>query len=115
MYSYLANDRSVLTPHLPHNPAAETRHAQTVAREMRSARRLAPNGPFNPHLARWLHRLHMPTLLVWSRDDRLAPASRSGQWMERLPNAKLALFERAGHLVLDELPAARDCVVKFLA
>ncbi|HXS26065.1 MAG TPA: alpha/beta hydrolase [Steroidobacteraceae bacterium] len=115
MYSYIANDRSVLAPHLPQNPAAEARHAETIAREMRSTRRLAPHGPFNPHLARWLHRLHMPTLLVWSKDDRLAPVGRAEQWMERLPNAKLALFERAGHLVLDELAEARDCVAKFLA
>ena len=115
MYSYLANDRSVLTPHLPQTSEEQARHAEVIAREMRSARRLAPHGPFNPHLARWLHRLHMPTLLVWSKDDRLAPPARAEQWMERLPNAKLALFERAGHLVLDELAEARDCVAKFLA
>jgi pimeloyl-ACP methyl ester carboxylesterase len=114
MYSYLANDRSVLTPHLPKTPEAEARHAEVIAREMRSARRLAPHGPFNPHLAHWLHRLHMPTLLVWSKADRLAPVARAEQWMERLPNAKLALFERAGHLVLDELAEARDSVAKFL-
>ena len=115
MYSYLANDRSVLAPYLPRDAAAASRHAEVIAREMRSMRRLAPNGPFDPHLARWLHRLHMPTLLVWSKDDRLAPAARAAKWMERLPNAKLALFERAGHLVLDELAEARDCVAKFLA
>jgi len=37
------------------------------------------------------------------------------QWMERLPNAKLALYEHAGHLVLDELEEARDDVARFLA
>ncbi len=115
MYSFLVHDRSVLAPHLPRSVEEQARHAEIIAREMRSARRLAGQGPFNPRLARWLHRLTMPTLLVWSKDDRLAPVSRSAQWMERLPNAKLALFEKAGHLVLDELPEARDCVAKFLA
>lgn len=115
MYSYLVSDRSVLEPHLPRGAAEEAHHAEVIARELRSTRRLAPAGPFNPHLARWLHRLHMPTLLVWSKDDRLAPFARAAQWMERLPNAKLAAFEKAGHLVLDELPEARDCVAKFLA
>ncbi len=115
MYSHLVGDRSVLEPHLPHTPEDAARHAEVIAREMRSTRRLAAQGPFNPHLERWLHRLHMPTLLVWSKDDRIAPCARSAKWMERLPNAKLATFEKAGHLVLDELPEARDCVAKFLA
>jgi pimeloyl-ACP methyl ester carboxylesterase len=115
MYSYLASDRAVLEPHLPRTPEERARHEETLAREMRSTRRLAANGPFNPRLGRWLHRLTMPTLLVWSKADRLAPAARADKWMERLPNARLALFEKAGHLVLDELPEARDCVAKFLA
>lgn len=114
MYSYLANDRSVLAPHLPRDAEQEARHADVIAREMSSARRLAARGPFNPHLERWLHRATMPTLLVWSTGDRIAPAARAEKWMQCLPNAKLALFEKAGHLVLDELPQARDCVAKFL-
>ena len=82
---------------------------------MRSTLRLASAGPFNPKLERWLHRVTMPTLLVWSQADRLAPYGRSAKWMALLPNAKLASFERAGHLVLDELAEARDCVARFLA
>ncbi|HTX23631.1 MAG TPA: alpha/beta hydrolase [Steroidobacteraceae bacterium] len=114
MYAHLVSDLSVLKPYLP-APADAARHAAEIARELQSTRRLAAQGPFNPRLERWLHRLTMPTLLVWSKDDRLAPVGRSAKWMERLPNAKLALFEKAGHLVLDELEAARDCVCKFLA
>lgn len=115
MYSYIANDRAVLEPHLPHGPEEQARHAQEVAREARSTRRLAPQGPFNPHLARWLHRATMPTLLVWSKGDRLAPAARAMKWMDLLPNAQLALFEKAGHMVLDELQEARERVARFLA
>jgi hypothetical protein len=50
----------------------------------------------------------MPTL-----DDR--GENPPARWMQLLPNAKLAAFEKAGHLVLDELEEARDCVAKFLA
>ncbi len=114
MYAHLVSDVALLQPYLP-KPEDAARHEAEIAREMQSTRRLAPQGPFNPRLERWLHRLTLPTLLVWSKDDRLAPAARSAKWMELLPNAKLALFERAGHLVLDELEEARDAVSRFLA
>jgi pimeloyl-ACP methyl ester carboxylesterase len=113
MYAHLVSDVAVLRPYLP-KPEDAARHAGEIAREMQSTRRVASQGPFNPKLERWLHRLIMPTLLVWSKADRIAPVGRSEKWMERLPNAKLALFEKAGHLVLDELEEARDCVCKFL-
>jgi len=115
MYAHLASDPAVLAPYLPRTPEAERRHAEAIAREVRSSARLAAHGPFNPRLARWLHRLTMPTLLVWAKGDRIAPAGRATQWIERLPNAKLALYERGGHLVLDELEEARDDVARFLA
>ncbi|HUN28132.1 MAG TPA: alpha/beta hydrolase [Steroidobacteraceae bacterium] len=115
MYAHLASDRAVLEPYLPRGPEAEELHAEQIAREMRSSARLAAQGPYNPRLSRWLHRLTMPTLLVWSKADRIAPVGRAMQWMERLPNAKLALYEHAGHLVLDELEEARDDVARFLA
>ncbi len=115
MYGYLVSDLEVLRPHLPQGSEESAAHAAEVAREMQSTRRLTAQGPFNPKLERWLHRLTMPTLLVWSKADRIAPVGRAERWMELLPNASLALFENAGHLVLDELEDARNCVCKFLA
>jgi pimeloyl-ACP methyl ester carboxylesterase len=114
MYAHLVSDVAVLKPYLP-RPEQAARHAEEIAREMQSTRRLASQGPFNPKLEHWLHRATMPTLLVWSKGDRIAPFGRSAKWMELLPNAKLAVFEKAGHLVLDELEEARDAVAKFLA
>jgi pimeloyl-ACP methyl ester carboxylesterase len=115
MYTYLVSDVALLQPYLPRGPEDAQRHADAIARELRSAGRLVGQGAFNPRLERWLHRVTMPTLLVWSKADRITPFGRSAKWMELLPNAKLATFERAGHLVLDELEEARDCVLKFLA
>jgi pimeloyl-ACP methyl ester carboxylesterase len=115
MYSYLVSDRAVLEPYLPRTPTETSAHEAEIRRALAATRRLAPNGPFNPKLERWLHRVTMPTLLVWSQDDRIAPYGRSARWMSLLPNAKLATFSGAGHLVLDELEDARDCVAKFLA
>jgi pimeloyl-ACP methyl ester carboxylesterase len=115
MYSLLVSDMETLRPYLPHNPEEMAAHAADIERSIQSARRVAPKGPYNPRLGRWLHRLNMPTLLVWSKADRLVPVERAQKWMSLLPNAQLALFENAGHLVLDELEEARECVARFLA
>ncbi len=115
MYSYLVSDLAVLQPYLPGGSEDAQRHAEAIARELHSAGRLVAHGAFNPRLERWLHRVTMPTLLVWSRADRIAPFGRSTRWLELLPNAKLAEFEKAGHLVLDELEEAREAVARFLA
>ena len=116
MYGYLVGDLAVLKPHLPNTPAEAAAHAAEVGREMQSTGRLlAGRGPFSAKLERWLHRANMPTLLVWSKADRLAPVGRHERWMKLLPNAQLKLVERGGHLVLDESAEARDAVAKFLS
>lgn len=116
MYGFLVNDLSVLDSHLPKTDKEKALHAQEVARERRSGGPFfAAGGPFDPRLERWLHRLTMPTMLVWSRADRLSPYQRSEKWMTLLPNATLKLVNEAGHLVLDESPEALRAVTEFLS
>ncbi|MEJ1962405.1 MAG: alpha/beta hydrolase [Gammaproteobacteria bacterium] len=115
MYGFLVNELKVLDAHLPKTPEEKALHAKEVAREVQSAGRFfSAGGPFDPRLERWLHRVTMPTLLVWSRADRLSPYQRSEKWMKLLPNATLELVDKAGHLVLDESPQALDVVTEFL-
>ena len=115
MYGFLVNDLEVLRSHLPSTPEEKALHAQEVARERQSARRFfSAGGPFNPRLERWLHRMTMPTLLVWSKADKLTPYQRSEKWMKLLPNATLKLVDKAGHIVLDESPEALAAVTEFL-
>ena len=115
MYGFLVNDLEAIRNHLPKTPEENALHAQEVSRERQSARRFfGPGGPVNPRLERWLHRATMPTLLVWSKADRLSPYRRSEKWMKLLPNATLKLVDKAGHLVLDESPAALEAVTRFL-
>jgi pimeloyl-ACP methyl ester carboxylesterase len=115
LYGFLVNDLSAIRSHLPQTPAEKALHAKEAAREGQSSRRLwGPQGPVNPRLERWLHRAAMPTLLVWSRADKLTPFQRSERWMKLLPNATLKLVDQAGHLVLDESPEALAAVTEFL-
>lgn len=112
--SYLAHDLSVFTPHLPASEIEAAALQRLQAKEAESLSRLAPDGPVDPEMEDKLKNINMPTLLVWGCQDRLTPVGKTDNWMRHLPNARLELFDNAGHMVLDESPAARQAVVEFL-
>lgn len=51
----------------------------------------------NPVLARWLHRIKVPTHLMWGDADGFAPPELGRQLTERIPQSQLDIFSRAGH------------------
>ncbi|MGC2413132.1 MAG: alpha/beta fold hydrolase [Stellaceae bacterium] len=53
---------------------------------------------FNPDLEKWLHRVKLPALVVWGEDDKIMPPAYAALWQERLPDARLVMLERCGHL-----------------
>ncbi|MGE5271402.1 MAG: alpha/beta fold hydrolase [Thiohalocapsa sp.] len=53
---------------------------------------------YDPDLEKWLHRIKLPALVVWGNDDRIMPAAYAARWQERLPQARLVMVERCGHL-----------------
>ena len=48
---------------------------------------------FNPNLAKWLHRITVPTQIIWGRDDGLLPSAYVKLWSEHVPGAKMTLIE----------------------
>jgi pimeloyl-ACP methyl ester carboxylesterase len=44
-----------------------------------------------------LPRLHVPTLLVWGDRDRMIPLAHAREAVEQMPDARLVVFEMAGH------------------
>ena len=48
--------------------------------------------------------LDVPTLLIWGRGDRVVPLSIGERLAQDLPNARLVVLERCGHLPAEELP-----------
>jgi pimeloyl-ACP methyl ester carboxylesterase len=52
----------------------------------------------DPQLRKWLHRIKVPTLLVWGADDRLFPRAYADAYQQLIPGAKLAIFPQCGHL-----------------
>jgi len=113
--SWFAHDVSVFEPHLPRTGAEAAALQRLQAMEAETNARLAPEGPVNPELPNRLQRLDVPTLLVWGSNDRITPVGKADKWQHLLPRARLAVFEGAGHMILDESAAARRAVVEFLA
>ena len=52
----------------------------------------------NPDLEKWLHRIKVPSLVVWGREDKVFPWQYAELWMKRLPDARgLVMCEQCGH------------------
>ena len=109
----LVSNFEVIKPYLPAKPDLDFMGDRY--REMTTVARLLWERPWDPKMPRYLHRIRMPTLLVWGGDDRLIPAAQSESWRRLIPQAEISIFKGAGHLVLDEAPAAVRAVAEFLA
>ena len=53
---------------------------------------------YNPHLANWLHRISVPTLLVWGDDDKVVPPGYGPAFRDLIPGARLEVFANCGHI-----------------
>lgn len=53
---------------------------------------------FNPDLDKWLHRITVPTHVIWGADDKILPAAYARRWAERVDGARVTIIEGAGHL-----------------
>jgi pimeloyl-ACP methyl ester carboxylesterase len=60
----------------------------------------------NPRLKRWLHRIHLPTLLLWGAEDRIVTPAYGENWRRAIPDARLELISGAGHFPHWEQPEA---------
>lgn len=58
----------------------------------------------DPKLPERLHRISVPTLIVWGADDRFTPPSHAKAFAERIPGATLHMIPGVGHLPHMEEP-----------
>jgi pimeloyl-ACP methyl ester carboxylesterase len=52
----------------------------------------------NPHLKKWLHRVAVPTLIIWGDDDKLIPAAYGPAYRDLIPSSSLEIIPECGHL-----------------
>jgi pimeloyl-ACP methyl ester carboxylesterase len=112
MPSYLVADLAVLAPHLPKEPSVD--FVVNQYREITAVARVAWERPYSAALPRWLHRVKVPTLLVWGDKDRIVPVKQADSWARLIPGSKIYVAKNAGHLVLDEKPEAVERITAFL-
>jgi pimeloyl-ACP methyl ester carboxylesterase len=60
----------------------------------------------NPRLKRWLHRIDIPTQILWGERDRITTQSYCEAWKAEIPGADFETVPDAGHFPQWEQPAA---------
>lgn len=60
----------------------------------------------NPRLKHWLHRIDIPTLLLWGDQDGIIGLDYCEGWRREIPGARLATLADAGHFPHWEEPEA---------
>ena len=99
------------SPGFPQPPPQE--FLDERAREARSAQSVLHGRTYDAKLARWLHRLTMPTLVLWGEGDRLIPSGQASTWAQHIPGAETTILPNVTHLLFDESRAAVDAVGDF--
>ncbi|HZT52069.1 MAG TPA: alpha/beta hydrolase [Stellaceae bacterium] len=56
----------------------------------------------DPQMQRWLHRIRIPTLILWGENDRLFPPAYAEAWHRAIAGSRLVLLPRCGHLPIQE-------------
>ena len=99
------HDRALADARLAREPTEE--EAEIALRNHFTTARLAWHPRFyNPELQKWLHRIDVPTLLLWGASDRIFPPAY-GEAMQRLiPGSRLEVIPECGHLPQQEKPDA---------
>ncbi len=70
---------------------------------------------YNPQLKHWLHRVAVPSLVLWGASDRIVTPDYGHAYSELIPNARFEAIEAAGHHPELEQPGAFvDRVAGFL-
>lgn len=88
----------------------ETPEAQAAAMLGR-AQSMAASGKFlwpipDKGLKKRIHRIKVPTLILWGESDKLAPTVYASEFNSRIPGSRLEMIPNASHMVLVEQPGA---------
>jgi pimeloyl-ACP methyl ester carboxylesterase len=68
----------------------------------------------DPGLRRWLHRVRVPTLVIWGQSDGIVSPDYGERLCRSLPDARLELIREAGHYPQIERPdAVADAIERF--
>jgi pimeloyl-ACP methyl ester carboxylesterase len=99
----LIHDRSVADQLLAMDVPPEERERQLKNR-FTTARLVWQPRSYDPYLPQWLHRIRVPTHVVWGEHDRLFPLRIGQEYQRLIPGARLTVLPGCGHLPPIEQP-----------
>jgi pimeloyl-ACP methyl ester carboxylesterase len=108
----LVSNFEVLKKRLPEKPDID--FIGERYREAGTFARLMWEHPHDPKFMRYLHRINMPTLILWGDEDKIVPQQQSDVWRKSVPKARIKIYKGAGHLVHLDKPEAVTEIGKFL-
>ncbi len=90
-------DQAIAERRLAAPPSEE--EADIALKNLFTTARLAWNPRFcNPDLPKWLHRIAVPTMILWGAEDRIIPLPYAKAFQDLIPGARLRVIEECGHL-----------------
>jgi pimeloyl-ACP methyl ester carboxylesterase len=91
-------ERMLAQPMTPEQAELEVKNLHTVARLAWEPRM------FDPHLAKWLHRIKVPTQIIWGEHDKVLPPAYAAEFQKLIPGARVDIVKQCGHLPHTEKP-----------
>jgi pimeloyl-ACP methyl ester carboxylesterase len=69
----------------------------------------------DPNLEKWLHRIKVPSLIIWGDSDNVMPAAYAQRWSSSLFDARVSVISECGHLPhAEKADIVAEQVEKFL-
>ena len=98
-------DQAMAEARLARHPSEE--EADIALKNLFATSRLAWNPRFcNPDLVKWLHRIRIPTMILWGAEDRIFPPAYGEAYAALIPGAELRILPDCGHLPHQEMTDA---------
>lgn len=67
---------------------------------------------FNPELKKWLHRINVPTQVIWGEHDKLIPKEYAKLWANALNTNTCNVLSQCSHSPVNEKPAETAQLIK---
>jgi pimeloyl-ACP methyl ester carboxylesterase len=79
-------------------PASEAQQLADMKNRLATAKLGWQPRLYNPDLHKWLHRIAVPTLILWGDDDQVIPVGYGPAFRDLIPDARLDVIAACGHL-----------------
>lgn len=89
-------DQSFAERQLEHLPSPEEA-AMRLKNEAITAKLIRRPRLYNPHLAKWMHRIDVPTQIVWGDTDPIFPTRYANEFHKLIPDSRVSIIPECGH------------------